>query len=83
MPTTTQRGYGSSHMKERARWKLVVDAGNGFCVYHGGWLDPAKMWHLAHDHRNGGYLGPACVRCNIAERNRRHARRRRVRSRVW
>src|ERR1035438_2912722 len=80
-PSTTQRGYGSQHMKERKRFARIVEAGGAFCSC-GGWIAPGSDWHLGHDHRNGGYLGPEHARCNIRDRNKRHARPK-VRSEVW
>ena len=43
--------------------------------------------HLMHDHVNGGYLGLGHAWCNLRERNKRHARRKRQSgfrtSRAW
>jgi hypothetical protein len=79
---TTQRGYGSPHQKERARWQPVVAAGQAWCaetacLEPSRWIAPGSTWHLAHDTGQDGYRGPAHQRCNIAEANRRRAARRR------
>lgn len=66
--------YGPRHEAERKRWAAVVKAGDGICCECGRPIDPDARWHLAHDHAIGeddAYLGPAHVRCNVAERNRR------------
>ncbi len=54
----------AAHKRERRKWKAIVDAGNGWCservcLMPTRWLDPAEPFDLAHDHVNGGYLGPA------------------------
>lgn len=83
--STADRGYGKDHQRERERVARVVDAGGGFCVNPtcGRWIAPGSKWHLGHDHRNGGYAGPEHAGCNVAERNKRHARVRRRKSRAW
>ena len=80
---TDERGYGSSHVRERKRWGRVVKAGNANCSRCGGPIDPNEEWHLDHTDDRLGYLGPAHARCNVAAaaQNRRPARR--TRSRDW
>lgn len=57
--STTARGYGSQHQKERARAKQLVDAGQAYCWRCGGWIDPAMPWDLGHDdHDRSVYRGP-------------------------
>jgi hypothetical protein len=82
-PGTTARGYGTSHARERERVARVVEAGGGYCAQCGGWIEPGSKWYLGHDHRNGGYAGPEHPKCGVGERNKRVARKRRVRSEVW
>lgn len=77
--TSTERGYGARHKRERARVRALVEAGQAYCSYCGRWIEPGSAWHLGHDHLNGGYDGPQHASCNVRERNRRHARR----SRDW
>jgi len=72
MPNTMTPTERKRHQAERRKWAAVVKAGNATCCYCGRVLEPDGKWHLAHDHRAGdGYLGSSCVRCNIAERNKR------------
>jgi hypothetical protein len=89
-PSTTARGYGSKHIRERNRVAKIVAAGEAVCVNPrcGRPIEPGSKWHLGHDHGNGGYRGPEHERCNIADRNKRHAgqrraRKRKVHSEVW
>jgi hypothetical protein len=74
-PSTTSRGYGAQHQRERERWARVVDAGYAVCVECGKPIAPGADWHLAHDHSSPTprYAGAAHPGCNVAERNRRHA----------
>jgi hypothetical protein len=85
IPSATDRGYGIEHQRERKRVAQEVEAGQAYCCECGWPIAPGSRWHLAHDHYNGGYRGAAHARCNVAERNKRHARRRSRRrdSRVW
>jgi len=70
--TTTSRGYGSAHQRERRRWKLIVDRGEAWCWRCQEWLDPAQPWDLGHDdHDRNVYRGPECIKCNRATRARR------------
>ena len=70
--STTARGYGPDHQKERARAKQAVDAGEAYCWRCGGWIDPTlrdkygrEMWDLGHDdHDRSVYRGPEHRRCN-------------------
>jgi hypothetical protein len=84
-PSTTGRDYGVQHQRFRQRVAGEVQAGKAFCCECGRWIHPEAKWHLAHDHVYGGYRGPAHERCNVAERNKRVARKqqRRRYSRVW
>jgi len=71
-PTTTERGYGYDHQQERERWRPIVERGEGccseeICLEASRWIRPGTVWDLAHDRRNGGYLGPAHGRCNRSE----------------
>ncbi len=65
--STTARGYGADHQKERARVKRdLVDPGIAYCWRCGGWINPAlrdqygrEMWDLGHDdHDRSVYRGP-------------------------
>jgi hypothetical protein len=84
--SATQRGYGVQHQRLRQEIAAKVQAGQAWCCECGRWIHPEAPWHLAHDHFSGGYRGPAHERCNVGERNKRHARKRRPRprySRAW
>jgi hypothetical protein len=80
--STTERGYGSQHQTERAKWKPTVEAGEAYCqericLMPDRWINPLEQWDLAHGFDRGTYLGPAHSRCNRSEGSRRwHARRR-------
>lgn len=70
--TTTERGYGSTHQKERARLAPTVKAGHAQCAEYvclmpTRWIRPGTPWDLAHDRVTGQWLGPAHRRCNRAE----------------
>ena len=73
MATTTQRGYGSAHQRERERWQPTIAAGAGWCtelvcLMPTRAIQPNESWDLAHDRTHpGGYLGPAHPRCNRSE----------------
>lgn len=56
---TAARGYGAKHQAERARVKIIVDAGNAHCWRCGGWINPTQPWDLGHDdHNRTVYRGP-------------------------
>jgi hypothetical protein len=76
--TTTQRGYGSKHQKERARWKPVVDAGRAWCrqpvcLHRSRWIPPGSDWALGHNDTRDAYLGPCHADCNQRDGARRGA----------
>ena len=55
-------GYGISHQRERARWKLIVDAGNAYCaqpvcVMAARWIAPQPVVPC-HTADRTAYLGP-------------------------
>lgn len=73
--STTERGYGSAHQRERAKWKPIVDAGQANCWRCGRWLNPLLPWDLGHDdHDRSRYRGPECLPCNRATKTRLRAR---------
>lgn len=80
--STTERGYGSAHQRERAKWKRVVEAGQANCWRCGAWLDPSQPFDLGHDDIDRSiYRGPECRPCNRAAgaraSNQRRGQRRR------
>jgi hypothetical protein len=75
--TTTERGYGIDHQRERARLKPVVDAGLAFCQQGipgngstGGCcmptrrIHPGTPWHLGHNDARTAWIGPVHEQCN-------------------
>ncbi len=76
--STTNKGYGSDHIKLRRRWAPLVATGHIRCALCGQPIRPGAPWHLAHAdrpdaHRLGLYSGPAHAACNNAT-NRRQRR---------
>lgn len=88
---TAARGYGGPHQKHRARWRPIVDAGQGWChaitcLKPTRWIQPGTPWHLGHNPARTAWTGPEHEQCNLAEVNRRRAKRNRigmVTSRRW
>ena len=83
MRTTSQRGYGTAHQRERARWKPQVDAGlvqchaqqhKPECMARGTWLLPGLPWDLGHTEDRTGWTGPEFAGCNRADGGRRRSR---------
>lgn len=83
---TAARGYGGPHQKHLARARRQYQPGQP-CPECGQPVEPWQPMHLMHDHVNGGYLGLGHAWCNLRERNKRHARRKRQSgfrtSRAW
>jgi hypothetical protein len=70
-PSSKQRGYGTAHLRERAKWKLVVDSGRASCCLCGDPIEPGSKWHLDHTPDRSGYRGPAHAACNMRDGARR------------
>jgi hypothetical protein len=67
MATTTQRGYGYQHKKQRAQWKTLVDQGQVNCARCGQLIEPGTPWDLGHDDADRTqYRGPEHRACNRA-----------------
>ena len=78
-PSTTARGYGSAHQRERKRWAPHVAAGLVTCWRCGRRILPGQLWDLGHDdHDRGVYRGPEHPYCNRAAGGRKANSRRRV-----
>jgi hypothetical protein len=70
--STADRGYGSAHQRERARWAPRVLAGECYCWRCDTWLDPREPWDLGHDDNDRSiYRGPECRPCNRATNGRK------------
>jgi hypothetical protein len=72
--TTTERGYGADHQRQRKALTPTVDAGQAWCtepicLMDDRWIQPGTPWDLAHNREAGPgqYRGPAHARCNRSE----------------
>lgn len=84
--STTARGYGSRHQRERAKYRPLVESGNAYCteplcLMPTRWIDPAFGWDLAHGPTRDTYRGPAHVKCNRTEGAKRRGKTRQARRR--
>lgn len=89
-PTSTQRGYGHAHQKERKRAARLVREGKAYCwrcLAEGKTKDeafispdtPADQWDLGHDDKDRSITrGPEHMRCNRGTASRRPQRRRKA-----
>jgi hypothetical protein len=63
--TTTSRGYGSAHQKQRDRWRPLVDRGAVCCWRCHQPILPGTPWDAGHDdHDRSVYRGPEHATCN-------------------
>lgn len=62
--TTSARGYGAPHQRQRARWAPDVSAGRVACARCGELIQPGEAWALDHTADRSGYLGPSHKFCN-------------------
>jgi hypothetical protein len=63
---TTRRGYGGDHQRERRRWKVVVERGDGpACTRCGFPVLAHQAWHLDHSEDRTEWLGVAHRLCNL------------------
>lgn len=65
--SSTARGYGAEHKRERARWARIVERGEATCCLCGQPIVPGVKWHLDHTPDRTGYRGPACASCNVKD----------------
>jgi hypothetical protein len=69
--STTQRGYGTGHQAERARWQARLDRGettpchSHHCLHPGQPIDPdPSQWDLGHNADRTAWTGPEHIDCN-------------------
>jgi hypothetical protein len=70
--STTDRGYGHEHRRERARWKPAVERGDVdchaiVCLEPDRRIRPDQRWHLGHTPDRSAWTGPEHERCNTSE----------------
>lgn len=82
--STTQRGYGSQHQRERAKWEPLVAAGQAICWRCQDPIEPDSEWDLGHDDTEPGkYAGPEHPKCNRGAGGRNAQAARRIVRREW
>ena len=65
--TTSQRGYGTAHVKLRAKWAHKVAMGDVLCWRCGLRISALEPWDLGHDDTDRNlYRGPEHRACNRA-----------------
>jgi hypothetical protein len=71
--TTTSRGYGYAHRRERERWRPLVASGYVTCWRCGNLIQPGTQWDLGHDDEDRTIIrGPEHAReCNRAAAGRK------------
>lgn len=69
--STTARGYGTEHQRERRHWQALVDEGDVDCCLCGYLIAPGEPWHLDHTPDRTDYRGAAHAVCNIRDGGRR------------
>jgi hypothetical protein len=65
--SSTARGYGAAHQRERKRWAIIVNRGEATCCLCGKPITPGTKWHLDHTPDRTAYRGVACATCNIRD----------------
>lgn len=70
--STTERGYGAAHQREREKWKPLVDRGEvechaRVCFMPDRWIQPGTPWDLGHTPDRTGWTGPEHRYCNRKE----------------
>lgn len=74
--SASERGYGASHVAQRAQLAPVVASGRAMCaevicIMPSRQIVPDAPWDLAHTEDWSGWRGPAHRECNASEASRR------------
>lgn len=64
--TRQQRGYGTKHIKERARWARIIAHTDIPCSRCHEPITSTDEWQLDHNDDRTGYLGPSHKGCNLS-----------------
>lgn len=76
MASTTSRGYGANHQREKARWTALLQHDGPVrcacvrldCSRHQGQcatvISHDDRWDLGHTDDRTGWTGPECIPCN-------------------
>ena len=69
MESTSARGYGAQHQRERRKWEPAVAKGDVMCARQGPKcigkpIQPGQAWDLGHNDDRTQWTGPECVPCN-------------------
>lgn len=72
--TTTQRGYGTPHKAERARWATILTQQPTPCARCGTPIHPGEPFDLGHTEDRTTWTGPEHTTCNRSEGGKRGAR---------
>jgi hypothetical protein len=62
--TTTQRGYGAAHEKQRRAWEPKVREGHVKCARCRQRIAPGTAWDLGHTDDRTAWTGPEHATCN-------------------
>lgn len=62
--STTARGYGAAHQRERKRWQPIVEAGEATCARCNEPIEATSKWDLGHNEDRTEWTGPEHVKCN-------------------
>jgi hypothetical protein len=67
--STTERGYGYAHQRERLRLTPIVNAGlancaQPICIHSDRWIRPGTRWALGHNDSRTAWIGPVHADCN-------------------
>lgn len=70
-PSSTRRGYGAAHKRERARLAPLVDSGRATCARCALPILPGEPWDLGHTDDRTAWTGPEHARCNRSAAGKR------------